>query len=319
MNIWDDHEYTDDCWGGLPPTTTAGATRTTAPTGQRRDGVLRIRRRGRRCPGRGRGGPVEPRAVPDARLYRELRYGRNLHLLLTDYRSFRPDHLIAEDAFPGTVAVDPAALTALLAAQGTDYDSVKANFAPYIDLDAPPAVEGLLRSLPADAHRRADRGLHEGGAGAGEADSQGAGKIPGKLDAHVVNALLARYNAAHDQPRGAADGRGCAGTLDRGISYPTTGKIALISSLGARYFVVKPTYDLYAAYRTLLLGTAAAENAYGDAQRVWLESTLRDRRALEGGDQLDFADQHGARPHRHHAGTAAGDQGRAGSAAAATA
>ena len=33
-------------------------------------------------------------------------YGKAVDLLLTDYRSGRPDHLIPEDAFPGALIAD---------------------------------------------------------------------------------------------------------------------------------------------------------------------------------------------------------------------
>jgi alkaline phosphatase D len=72
-------------------------------------------------------------------LYREFQFGRNLHLLLTDYRSFRSDHLIPEDAFPGQIVLDKATLIALFEAQEPDsgaaiYEAQKAAFGPYVDM-----------------------------------------------------------------------------------------------------------------------------------------------------------------------------------------
>ena len=278
VNIWDDHEYSDDCWGA-----------TGTYFDGRRDEFDPPRRVNAEKAffeyvgvdgGADAGGEVDLSSrplYPNARLYRELRYGGNLHLLLTDYRSFRPDHLIPEDAFPGTVAVDRAALTALLGAQGIPYEAVKANFSPYVDLAAPPAgLEALFA-----AYRQILTGVltvayvQEGLAPA-QASAKALGKITGKLDAQVVNALLASYNAdPTTSPKVPLLDAAVLATLDRGISFAIMGKTALFSSLGARYFVVRPTFDLYAAYRTLLLQDAAAENAYGDDQRTWLESALQ--------------------------------------------
>src|SRR5204862_4848223 len=51
-------------------------------------------------------GAFDPGAAPvypDERIYRALDFGALLRLVLTDYRSFRPDHVVPEDAYPGTV------------------------------------------------------------------------------------------------------------------------------------------------------------------------------------------------------------------------
>ena len=38
-------------------------------------------------------------------IYRAFRYGKNLNLMMTDFRTFRPDHAIPEDAYPGSLAM----------------------------------------------------------------------------------------------------------------------------------------------------------------------------------------------------------------------
>ena len=60
-------------------------------------------------------------------IYRALRYGQNLHMILTDYRTFRPDHLIPEDAYPGTVVMDELATGQTLYAIPGDPFSFKAG------------------------------------------------------------------------------------------------------------------------------------------------------------------------------------------------
>lgn len=272
--IWDDHEFSDDCWGDTA--TYYDGRRDEKSTARR----LNAERAFFEYIAVDEGGQSEGqidssrRALyPEGRLYRDFRYGRNLHVVLTDSRSFRPDHLIPEDAFPGTIAVDREALTALLAAQGIAYDDVKGRFAPYIDLAAQRGgVEGALFDIYESALKAALTGAYvENGLAPVEAAAKAATKIQGKLDVTVVNQLLGAYNAARkaDLPL-ISD----AVAQDRGISFLTMGKTALCSSLGARYFVVQPTYDLYAAYRTSIAGDTAAEDAYGAAQFDWLRQTL---------------------------------------------
>ncbi|MGB0128807.1 MAG: alkaline phosphatase D family protein [Rhodocyclaceae bacterium] len=272
--IWDDHEYSDDCWGDVATYYDGRTDEKNTPRrlnaeraffeyvavddGVQSDGQIESSRRA---------------LYPDGRLYRDFRYGKNLHLILTDYRSFRPDHLIPEDAFPGTVAVDRAALTALLARQGVAYEDVKDRFAPYVDLDAPqsPVQDALFSIYKPVLTGVLAQAYAQNGLSPAEAAAKAAGKIQGKLDATVVNQLLASYNAAQsaDVPL-ISDGV----AEDRGISFLTLGKTGLFSSLGARYFVVQPTYDLYAAYKTAVLDDPDAENPYGAAQFDWLRQTL---------------------------------------------
>ena len=61
---------------------------------------------------------------------------RESAVVLTDYRSARPDHLIPEDAFPGTVVYDRAALESRLPALGMDYAALAPGLIPYVDLSA---------------------------------------------------------------------------------------------------------------------------------------------------------------------------------------
>nr|MCU0869713.1 alkaline phosphatase D family protein [Burkholderiales bacterium] len=276
VNIWDDHEYADDCWGA-----------TATFFGGRRDEASAQRRRNAEqvffeyvpvdVDGATPGGEVDldtrPR-WPDGRIHRDFRYGAHVHLFLTDYRSFRPDHLIPEDAFPGTIAVDRAGLTAVLPGGEATYQAVKANFAPYVDLDTPPEPalapvyagwKAVLRGALTLAY--VGEGL-EPAAAAALAQS----KAVGRIDVRVLNTILGQYNAspagqAAPVPLATEDG------LDRGISFALMGKQSLFGSLGSRYFVVRSTYDLYAAYLTFVR-RLPAEQAYGPAQLAWLRAAV---------------------------------------------
>jgi len=142
--IWDDHEYSNDCWGA---TATYFNGRTDEFDEQRRryaeqafyewiptekglgeDGILEI---------------DDSNLYPNSGIYRDFLYGSLLHLVLSDYRTFRPDHLVAEDAYPGTVVVDEASLAAMLGEEA--WAQVRASFDPYVDMDLLGAALPILR------------------------------------------------------------------------------------------------------------------------------------------------------------------------------
>jgi len=125
--IWDDHEFANDCWQDVA--TYGNGLRDERDTQRRRnaeqayfefmpvdiaigasdaDGVQSV---------------DAGLLFPQTRLWRELRFGRDTHLFLTDYRSARPDHPIPEDAFPGGLAYDEAALREWLPKAGLDLET----------------------------------------------------------------------------------------------------------------------------------------------------------------------------------------------------
>jgi alkaline phosphatase D len=61
--------------------------------------------------------------------------------------------------------------------------------------------------------------------------------------------------------------------LPRGVSYLLMGKSAVYSDLGSRYFIVKDTFDLFAAAGYVASGGASQE-VYGAQQFAWLGGTL---------------------------------------------
>lgn len=274
VNIWDDHEYSDDCWGATA----------TYFNGLRDERSVERRRNAERAffeyvpidpdslPAGAVDVSLQPR-YPDARIHRDFRYGANLHLFLTDYRSFRPDHLIPEDAFPGAVPVDKAALIGLLGL--ATYEAVKANFAPYLDLGATPA-DPVQAAILAGYRQVVQGGLTlayiQAGLSAERAALKATTIASGKLDIRVLNNLVAAYNAT---PAGTAQPLPLAPETgaDRGVSFLILGKQSLFSSLGARYFVVKDAFDLYAAFLSST-GGPTVEDAYGPAQVSWLRSGL---------------------------------------------
>ncbi|MBD8524467.1 alkaline phosphatase D family protein [Pseudomarimonas arenosa] len=271
ISIWDDHEFSDDAW---------------KDNGTYLDGRFEERDSERRRNAEqayfeftpvdtdlgGTGGRVEvvrDALFPNTVLYRKLRFGRDVELFLTDYRSFRPDHLIPEDAFPGTVIMDRAALTQVLALAGVPYEAVRNNFSAYLNIDRPAYAVYKQVLLAALTVAYLDAGLETG-----QATLRAQTAISGNLSTTVINTLVQQYNAAvpaNQQvpllPQALID------TLDTGIAWFTLGKTSPFGNIGSRYFVVKDTYDLYATYRLLTAG-GATQDAWGSAQTQWLVSQV---------------------------------------------
>jgi len=263
--IWDDHEYSDDNWGATATyfdgrvdeydeARKHNAERAfyewvPIDVGLDEDGVLDI-------------GADD--LYPNARIYRDLIYGSNLHLVLTDLRSFRPDHLIPEDAFPGVIPVDEPTLAAMV---GEAWPAVRGSFDPYVDM-------GLLgKGLPIFKQTAS---LIAGNLYMMENPSLdfftavrlGEEAMSGNVSATFINLLFQGAGlAAPFPPESLA-------ALPRGISYLLMGKSSVYSSLGSRFFVVKDTFDIYAAARYFETSDHVAQEVYGSQQNAWLQGTL---------------------------------------------
>lgn len=277
--IWDDHEYSDDCYGA---TATYYNETQAENTPQRRQNAEQVFFEYM---------PIDDEDVgmtqafttpnnklfPHTRLFRDLQFGQHLHLLLTDYRSFRPDHLIPEDGFPGTIVMDKDALIAVFEQQSPGhgaaiYAAQKANFGPYVDMQIAPWNAYQAAFVPLLTQSFMGDGLSQQAAAAKATQA-----VSGKFSAFVFNQLVAQYNqavaggliAADELP--AIDDETYA-SLDTGIAYLHLGKQSSFSDFGSRYGVVKPTFDLYAAYRYMqqLQAGQRAEDVFGETQENWL-------------------------------------------------
>ncbi len=263
--IWDDHEYSNDCWGA---TATYSNGREDEFDEQRRrnaeqafyewipteaglgdDGLLAI---------------DDSNLYPNSGIYRDFMFGSVLHLVLSDYRTFRPDHLVAEDAFPGTIAVDQGGLIQMLSEPV--FEAVKSNFDPYVDMDLLGAALPILRQtatlIAAGAYQMENPALDTFAAVRLAEES-----LKGNQSTTFINALY----AAGDLPPPFSPE--IQAMLPRGISYMFIGKTAMYSSTGSRLQVILDTFNLYAAHRYLMTGGAAQE-AFGGVQNAWLQGTL---------------------------------------------
>jgi alkaline phosphatase D len=264
--IWDDHEYSDDTWGA---------------TATYFDGLVdeydvERKHNAERAfyewvpidAALNDDGELEIGAddlYPNARIYRDLPYGSNLHLVLTDLRSFRPDHLIPEDAFPGIVAVDEPTLAGLV---GEAWPVVRGSFDPYVDMGViglNPYLKILSQTstlIAANLYMMENPALD-----LFTAVRLGEEAMSGNVSATFVNLL---YEGAGLAPPFSAE---TLAALPRGVSFLIMGKSSIYSFGGSRAQVIKDTFDLYAAARYLETGGAAQE-AYGSQQNAWLQGTL---------------------------------------------
>ncbi|OYY55716.1 MAG: hypothetical protein B7Y53_03335 [Halothiobacillus sp. 28-55-5] len=272
IGIWDDHEYSDDCWGA---TATYFNGREDEYNPPRRDRAEQVYYEFM---------PVDDPAVasgalnkdpatlwPNNVLYRRLRFGQNLEAVLLDYRSYRPDHLIPEDAFPGKVVMSAPVLIGVLG-QAT-FDAVKQSFGPYVDTSAAPWSAYLPALIPALA-----QGYIQAGYAANLAPGKATADLTGLVSAFVFNQLVTQFNAAVSG--GLIPGASALPLIDqttydalpRGIAFLHMGKQSFFSELGARYAVVQPTFDLYAQY--MQATGQYNQDPLGEIQRQFLGNAL---------------------------------------------
>ena len=257
---WDDHEYTDDCWGDVA--TYTDGLKSEKDTERRRNAEQAFFEFMPVDDGSPSGVIDTQRSslYPNTKLWRSLTFGKNLELIVTDYRSFRPDHLIPEDGFPGTVLLDKPTLQAVLAAAGQSplYDTLSQDLFAYVNIDDPQyAVQkSFLVAALSQAYALAGMGTGP------DASAKAAAVAAGNLALVVVNSVLAQAGVAPIPTAG----------KDKGLAYAQLGKQDLLTRLGSRYLTVKPLFDLWAGYRYQATAKAS-ENALGNDQ----ESFVRDR------------------------------------------
>jgi alkaline phosphatase D len=267
MVIWDDHEFSNDHWGA-----------TATYTNGRSDEYNPDRRRNAEQAffewipievGIGDEGTLEIDAsilYPNTRIYRDFIYGSNLHLVLPDSRTYRPDHLVPEDAFPGTIAIDQEDLITVLSFVGLDFAEVRDQFDPYIDMDligsALPIFKQTTALIVAGYYQ-----LYNPALDTFSAVRVAEEALEGNVSATFINLLWAQAGLA---PPLNPD---VLAFLPRGVSYLLVNKTAPYSSLGSRTFVAHDTFNLLAIHRYLETGGAAQE-VYGGEQTAWIQGTM---------------------------------------------
>ena len=221
-------------------------------------------------------GISDEQLFPNTKIYRDFTFGSQVHLLMSDFRSNRPDHLIPEDAFPGTVVMTQENVQTILAALGKNFDDYKASLDTYVNIDD--AQYSLQKAL---ANSVAQQGYKLAAIDNGKALTDLeinvlATKVKGMQSVRFINLLMAQaldtaieYKLAEtieDLEIVAPD------NAEVGISYFLLGKQSFFGEIGTRYFVIKGTFDLYAAYK--LFVAQDSEHPYGVEQLNWLKTQL---------------------------------------------
>lgn len=276
---WDDHEFSDDSHGATGTYTDGQQDETDMERKLNSEQVWLEYMPVARDLDTGSGALAVDQSTlyPNNQIYRTFTFGEHLTLAVTDYRSYRPDHPIAEDAFPGHVLLSQAQTQAALTQLETDGDIPDAAaafaegaFRTYVDLDdmafamERQALELLLTG-----------GYMEAGVDAARASELATQYAQGLCDAEVVVGTIEAGRSALPmelQMAGMFDP--AEPTLERGVSVAMCGKTGLVGQLGARYLVVKQPYDLVMAWRTRVDGDDSYDDALGPDQEAWLRSTI---------------------------------------------
>jgi alkaline phosphatase D len=263
--IWDDHEFSNDRWQENA-TYSNGRVDESQPD-RLRNGEQAFFEWIPIAVGIGDDGTLEIDSsilYPNTQIYRDFLFGQNLHLVLTDYRTFRPDHLIPEEAFPGTIAVDEAGLIALLTEPV--YEAVKGNFDPYVNMDVLGSVFPIMQqtaALIAAQGRMASNPALD----VFEAVRVGEADVSGNVSATFINLM---YEQAGLAPPFSDD---VLAALPRGISFLYMGKSSFYSSAGSRNQVIWDTFNLYAGHLYITEGPAS-QDALGGQQTAWFQGTM---------------------------------------------
>lgn len=239
--VWDDHEFSDDCFGA---TATYFDGRVDERDEQRRKHANQAWFEYMPVDFGDPAYEYDPSKAPpdDIKIYREFRFGKHLHLVMTDLRSYKSDHLIPEDAFPGAVILTEAEVPAEL----------QPAMVPYVD-----DIEGFMGGVYAEALR----------AGATELGYDPA-KITGPIDAQYINDLLVKLGGAAP-----AIDDVTLGGLPKGLAFRHAGKLGFHASIGSRYLVIKPVFEAWVQKRAK--ADPNAVNVMGAAQEKWFLDTMK--------------------------------------------
>jgi len=238
---WDDHEFSDDCHGA------------TASYFDGKKDETDVERRKAANQAWFEYMPVDYLDSPDfkydpakdfpgdLKIWRDFEFGKHVHLVMTDLRSLRADHIIPEDAYPGTVVVDEATLM-------TEFGEIPAIARPYVDIDD--AKWSDYKTVLTQAVT----------AGGGN-----AAVVKGNISVLYINSVVTEAGA----PLPIDDVMQM--DLPRGVSYLDAGKLSLFSSVGSRYFTVKAGFDILCkiAYKT-----KKNQDVMGTDQEAWFLSTM---------------------------------------------
>jgi len=264
--MWDDHEFSDDCFG--PHATYSDGLRDEKQEERRRNAEQAFFEYIPLDHTQAPAGAIDinQTLAQPTRIWRDFDFGQHLKLMVADYRTHRPDHLIPEDAYPGTVALNAAVLNTLP-------PPVQAAFAgdtfAYVNIDAPELAPYKQILTGVYVQQAVAAGLTQEAAAA-----KATTMVKGELSLFYVNQVIDAFSRARVAAGQAAIPPIPVAGTPRGVAFVHMGKSALFNVQGSRYIVVKPVFDLYAGVK-YQQSLRASENALGDAQETWFRSTVK--------------------------------------------
>ncbi|NQY65657.1 MAG: alkaline phosphatase D family protein [Alteromonadaceae bacterium] len=290
--IWDDHEFSDDSWGDRA-TYLDGADEEQQTQRKKNSETayfefMPIDHQQPHTEGELPAGTLaidDSYLYPNTRIYRDFHFGQHLHLVMTDFRTNRPDHILPEDAFPGTVELDQATLNGFLLGSGmpqAQVDGVVGQMSPYINIDdamyAPykTAFLEIFSGLYAQ-ELLARIEMETTTAAFLQGKERAIAAVQGNLTTSYLNQVLSGAKATlpadhviHQLPVLPEVG------VEQGLAFYTMGKTSLFNYLGSRYFVIKDTYDLYAGYKEYVanLQNSSVQSGFDTAQTSWIAQTF---------------------------------------------
>jgi alkaline phosphatase D len=181
----------------------------------------------------------------ELKYYRNFVFGQHFELVMTDLRRYRPDHLVPEDSFPGSVFLDQTALTAL---EGTLPDDA----APYVD----------IASFQGGVYQAALQ------AGADMLNIEAAAVV-GLINVPFINDSLTTLGLTTPAPI-PLDMPG----LELGYAYVQLLKTDEFSRIGSRYVVALSPFNALALSK-YQASQGASEQLMGAEQRAWFLDTMK--------------------------------------------
>ena len=272
IDIWDDHEFTDDAWQ-MYSTYDELATLKGKGTGDKAidrctnamkafieyvpfddsewsntAGNENSMAAGKDVIETGAGGAGEYHP----RIHRAFEFGNTMKLVATDYRSFRPDHPIAEDTFPGHMMAIEAELDAVMGFNMSEAISreqknfVKncVNYCLWSDLDGDENVH-LKSSMYGQLTKRY---IEAGFDSTLSQENAEKALSNGLLSVDYLDELISHLGLTVDR---SVSFNGSAVTIGdtKGIPFATMGKTSLVTSFGTRYAASPKWYELYSLLR----------------------------------------------------------------------
>lgn len=206
-------------------------------------------------------------------LYRDFKLGGVADLLISDYRTYRPDLLIPRDAFPGKVFADHEEIMTLLeqyypGESEIRYQKLCPYCNPYIDLKDSryDNYKTVFRELVYQMY------LSEGVSfiAAGILSSKA---VSGKINLAIANKMITYHNEKLDAdviPLPLFHQNERDGQRKKGLSYADLGKYSMISDdgIGVSTMVGKDAFDLYAL-------KYAQQDVYGEQQSQWIRRHIQ--------------------------------------------